>query len=90
MNTEEVKHRLNHFVLREDGKICWIEKMPEEPTTIIIKTTRVIGGKTINHTLRQNYRKALQSAIANAVEVSNQDEVFYHLRASQRANCSSH
>lgn len=58
-----------------DSLVVLYGEWPVEPTTVIIKTPRVMGGKTINHTLRQNYQKALKKAIAEAVPFGNQDEI---------------
>jgi hypothetical protein len=69
----------NNFILKDDGKIYWIQDMPEpiEPS----KAKWVVNGKTIySYGLAcKEYEKALQSAISNAVEVSNQEEVFVAL-----------
>jgi hypothetical protein len=86
-----MENKEHSFVLKEDGKIYWIENLPKEPITIACsykgdcspcvcaadafsnKANRdVVDYYDDNCPIR--YKQALQSAIDNAVEVSNQDE----------------
>jgi hypothetical protein len=62
-----MENKEHSFVLKEDGKIYWIEKMPYKPKPEYCNSDRIHGADVI-------YQQALQSAIDNAVEVSNQDE----------------
>jgi hypothetical protein len=55
----------NSFVLKPDGKIYWVKDMPEN--------------KCLDEPGYGLYKQALQSAIDNAVEVSNQQEIFERL-----------
>jgi hypothetical protein len=57
--------KTEHFVLKPDGKIYWVKDMPEN--------------KCLDEPGYGLYKQALQSAIDNAVEVSNQEEIFERL-----------
>lgn len=66
-------NKIEHFVLKEDGRIYWVEKMPDEPGEMNYP------GLTLQQECDE-YERLLQSAIDNAVEVSNQEEVFAEVR----------
>jgi hypothetical protein len=76
--------KLHHFTLKEEGLKCILE-MPERPVSI-----EIVGNLIKNKSafkLENEYRKALESAIASAVLVSNQDEVLDQLwRHDERIN----
>jgi hypothetical protein len=65
----------NTFVIKEDGKIVWIEKMPEVPS--LLDCQNIHFGKPDSDSGRMlqklAYKQALQSAIANGIKVSNLD-----------------
>jgi hypothetical protein len=71
----------NTFVLKEDGKIVWIEKMPEVPS--LLDCQNIHFGKPDSDSGRMlqklAYKQAVQSAIANGIEVSNQIHVKDHI-----------
>lgn len=62
-------NKTEYFTLKEDGVIGWIENMPEEP--VIVEIVGNEGRSRLARQLRKEYNEALQSAIANATEVSN-------------------
>jgi hypothetical protein len=59
-----MENKEHSFVLKEDGKIYWIENMPDS------NKSWVPEGQGLG-----TYSSALQSAIDNAIEVSNQNDV---------------
>jgi hypothetical protein len=81
----------NTFVLKEDGKIVWIEKMPEVPS--LLDCQNIHFGKPDSDSGRMlqklAYKQAVQSAIANGIEVENHKEViaalkYHHLDKSRK------
>lgn len=83
-------NKIEHFfVLKPDGKIGWIEKMPEKPQPEDFLSGDVVTpfGDGYMNWDAFNYacnvwESERQSAIDNAVEVSNQDEVKWMLLLS--------
>lgn len=67
------------FVLKPDGKIGWIEKMPEIPEGNIYRDTQWYAETGGYKHPDEWYKDRLQSAISNAIEVSNQEEVKVHI-----------
>jgi hypothetical protein len=61
-----------HFILKDDSKLYWIENMPEEPS-YYERSNSIYADKNLIH--KDRYQRAIQSAIDNAVEVSNHIEV---------------
>jgi hypothetical protein len=77
----------NTFVLKEDGKIFFVPDVPKEPNHIDYKCQNEFKEWMWKSPLHKNrysddydhYTKALQSAIDNGIEVSNQDETLQYL-----------
>lgn len=63
------------FVLKPDGKIGWIEKMPEIPEGNIYRDTQWYAETGGYKHPDEWYKDRLQSAISNAIEVENEREV---------------
>jgi hypothetical protein len=66
------------FILEPDGKIYWVKDMPEKIKEEDLDPDIYSDGHIKDR--REQYNSALQSAIDNAVEVSNQEEVLERLR----------
>jgi hypothetical protein len=75
-----MENKEHSFVLKEDGKIYWIEDMPKQLDLKTLRKNYVYNDYKFfsgysDGDIRKQYESEVKSAIDNAVEVSNQKEV---------------